>query len=110
LESPRVRATAAPAVLDLGDEALPELGALERPEELLRRPPYFVVVRYNGNDHVDVQSSHQGTLMLLESYLTKWVRHSTTQANRVSRTSRLVSWKDVLPRLCPVLRGSARAE
>lgn len=67
----------------LVDEALPELSALERPEALLNRPPYRLVVRQEGTGRVDIQGSHQGSLVLLEAYLKKWVRHSTTLHTRV---------------------------
>lgn len=68
----------------LQDEALPELAALERPDALMSRPPYRLVVKQDGTARVDVHGSHQGSLMLLESYLKRWVRHSTTLHTKVS--------------------------
>jgi hypothetical protein len=67
-----------------GDDILPDIATLERPEELTKRPPYWLVVRQEGKGMVVVQSSHQGSLSVLEGYLKKWVRHSADLVNRVS--------------------------
>jgi hypothetical protein len=68
-------------------DVLPDVSVLERPEELTRRPPYYMVVRQVGNGRIEVQCSHQGSLLLLEGYLKKWARHSTDFTNRVSCSS-----------------------
>ena len=67
-----------------GDDPLPDIAAIERPEELCARPPYRLIVRQEGSRMVEVQGSHQGSLKVLEGYLKHWVRHSADFTNRVS--------------------------
>ncbi|KAH8804602.1 hypothetical protein F5884DRAFT_796634 [Xylogone sp. PMI_703] len=67
---------------DLEPEALPDLATIARPEELLSRPPYRLIVRQQVSSIVEVQGSHQESLMLLEKYLKRWVRHSVTLVNK----------------------------
>ncbi|RFU26759.1 hypothetical protein B7463_g9579, partial [Scytalidium lignicola] len=62
--------------INLDPEPLPDLALIARPEELLSRPPYRLIVRQQGYGKVEVQASHQESLMLLEKYLKRWVRHS----------------------------------
>jgi hypothetical protein len=73
-------------------DVLPDIGTLERPEELTRRPPYWMVVKQLGAGKVQVQCSHQGSLLVLEGYLKKWARHSTDFTNRVSLSSPFLSF------------------
>jgi hypothetical protein len=70
-------------------DVLPEVSALERPEELTRWPPYWMVVKQFRCGLIEVQCSHQGSLLLLEGYLKKWARHSTDFTARVSSFSLL---------------------
>jgi hypothetical protein len=72
-----------------GDDFLPEIGTLERPEELTQRPPYRLVVRQEGRQRVLVEASHMGTLKVLEGYLGRWVRGNVDYVNRVSVCSLL---------------------
>ena len=68
----------------LADEPLPEISTLERPEELMIRPPYRLLVRQESKMRIEVQGSHQGSLRVLEGYLRRWVRTSVDFVNRVS--------------------------
>jgi hypothetical protein len=65
-----------------GDDFLPEIGTLERPEEMTQRPPYRLVVRQEGRQRVVVEASHMGTLKVLEGYLGRWVRGNVDYVNR----------------------------
>ncbi len=65
-------------------DILPEIATLERPEELTKRPPYWLVVRQQGRAMVEVQCSHQGSLVVMEGYLKRWIRHAADLVTRVS--------------------------
>jgi len=65
-----------------GDDFLPDISTLERPEELTQRPPYRLIVRQEGRQRVVVESSHMGTLKVLEGYLGRWVRGNVDFVNR----------------------------
>jgi hypothetical protein len=66
-----------------GEDFLPDIGTLERPEELTQRAPYRLVVRQEGRQRVLVECSHMGTLKVLEGYLGRWVRGNVDFVNRV---------------------------
>ncbi|ORY60917.1 uncharacterized protein BCR38DRAFT_349091 [Pseudomassariella vexata] len=53
---------------------LPSCSTLARPDELLLKPPYHLVVYSRGGTLVEVQSSHSPSLRLLAEYLKKWCR------------------------------------
>lgn len=76
----------------LEDDFLPEIGVLERPEELTQRPPYRLVVRQEGRSRVVVEGSHMGSLRVLEGYLGRWVRHNVDFVDRVSRLFTMHFW------------------
>jgi hypothetical protein len=60
-----------PAPLD----SLPNLNTIDRPEELTKRPPYYLYVRSSVDDrHIVVHGSHQASLELLAEYLKRWVK------------------------------------
>lgn len=67
-----------------GEDFLPEIATLERPEELVQRAPYRLIVRQEGRARVVVEGSHMGTLKVLEGYLGRWVRGNVDFVNRVS--------------------------
>jgi hypothetical protein len=72
-----------PAV-DIGEDALPDLATIPRPEELLKKPPYWLVVRQEGRVRVVVQGSHTPSLSCLEAYLKRWCRGDVGIVDRVS--------------------------
>lgn len=63
---------------------IPEISTLPRPEELTKRPPYWLVVKQEGLGKVVVQGSHTASLTCLEEYLKRWRRGAADRANRVS--------------------------
>jgi hypothetical protein len=65
-------------------ESLPEVSTIDRPEELIKKPPYWLIVRQEGRDRVVIEGSHGPSLSVLEEYLKKWCRGDTNRADRVS--------------------------
>lgn len=72
-----------PAV-DIGEDVLPDLATIPRPEELLKKPPYWLVVRQEGRARVVIQGSHTPSLACLEAYLKRWCRGDVGIVDRVS--------------------------
>jgi hypothetical protein len=67
--------------------SLPDLGMLARPDELLMKPPYHMVVYNKGNSLVEVQASHSPSLQLMAEYLKKWSRLNHQDVRTVSALS-----------------------
>jgi hypothetical protein len=65
------------------NDRLPQVGMIDRPEELLQRPPYFLFIR-SMDQKLVVQGSHQPSLELLADYLKKWGKTNQQLHNRVS--------------------------
>ncbi|KAI1188561.1 hypothetical protein F5B17DRAFT_451571 [Nemania serpens] len=68
-------------------DILPTVDTVPRPDDLLQRPPYHLLVHAHGLGHgtggrtcVEVQCSHSPTLQFLAEYLRKWARtnHNNT--------------------------------
>jgi hypothetical protein len=72
--------------VDNEPDLLPELATIQRPEELTRKPPYWIVVRQEGRTRVVIQGSHAPSLGCLDEYLRRWCRGEVGRVNRV-RTS-----------------------
>ena len=68
----------------MGEDFLPEVSTIQRPEELLKRPPYWMVVRQESRTRVTVNGSHAGSLGVLEAYLKRWCRGEVGLVDRVS--------------------------
>jgi hypothetical protein len=66
------------------DDPIPEISTLPRPEELTKRPPYWLLVKQESPTKVVVQGSHTPSLACLEGYLKRWCRGEASRANRVS--------------------------
>jgi hypothetical protein len=93
-------ATGQPAVVDpapphptafavLEFDRLPDCSTLARPDDLLLKPPYHLVVYDRGTALVEVHGSHSPSLQLLSEYLKKWCRvnHQDTRNVSFHRTS-----------------------
>ena len=65
------------------NDRLPQVSMIDRPEEFLMRPPYFLIVRATDRK-VILQGSHQPSLELLADYLKKWAKTNRQFANQVS--------------------------
>ncbi|KAK6854587.1 hypothetical protein PG995_009680 [Apiospora arundinis] len=55
-------------------DILPDIGSLARPDDLLLKPPYHLVVYDRGSTEVEVHGSHSPSLQFLSEYLKKWCR------------------------------------
>lgn len=89
LESPKVVPTAKGksgiAVKDdEGEDPIPEVSTLPRPEELTKRPPYWMVINQEGPMKVVIEASHAPSLACLDAYLRRWCRGEVSRVNRVS--------------------------
>jgi hypothetical protein len=73
-----------PGKVDNEPDLLPELATIQRPEELTRRPPYWIVVRQEGRTRVVIQGSHAPSLGCLDEYLRRWCRGEVGRVDRVS--------------------------
>lgn len=67
-----------------GSESLPDISTIARPEELTKRPPYWLIVRQESRTWVVVDGSHGPSMILLEGYLKKWCRGNVNRTERVS--------------------------
>lgn len=70
--------------IEEGDDPLPTVASIQRPEELMKKPPYWLVVRQEGRQKVVVQGSHAPSLLCLDEYLRRWCRGDVNRADRVS--------------------------
>jgi len=70
--------------VDSVPDMIPELARIPRPEELTRRPPYWILVRQEGRQRVVVQGSHAPSLACLDEYLKRWCRGEVGRSDRVS--------------------------
>lgn len=64
-------------------DRLPDLALIPRPEELLKRPPYWLLVRQDVDDRVVVQGSHAPSLECMEANLKRWCRGNPHRVDRV---------------------------
>lgn len=62
---------------------LPSAASLPRPDELLLRPPYHLVV-HAGQKDVEIHGSHSPSLKLLADYLRRWCRVNHHDSRAVS--------------------------
>jgi hypothetical protein len=67
-----------------GEDRMPEISAIPRPEELVKQPPYWMVVSQGGRTRVTVEASHAPSLICLEEYLKRWCRGDVNRVDRVS--------------------------
>ncbi|KAI3328660.1 hypothetical protein F4824DRAFT_405785 [Ustulina deusta] len=70
--------TQQPAAFDL----IPDVEIIPRPEDLLLRPPYHLIMRNFNSSSTEVQCSHSPTLQFLSEYLKKWARTNYNNTNR----------------------------
>jgi len=70
--------------IDTGADQLPTISSIPRPEELTKRPPYWLVVSQDTRQRITVQASHAPSLACLDEYLTRWCRGNTNRVDRVS--------------------------
>ena len=81
----------ASGTVDTEPDLLPELATIPRPEELTRKPPYWMVVRQEGRTRVVIQGSHAPSLVCLDEYLRRWCRGEVGRVDRVSSCASQIS-------------------
>lgn len=94
------RATGKPAVVEKlsaapppshprGADILPNVSMLPRPDELLLKPPYHLILQDRGHNEIEVQCSHGPSLQVLADYFKRWCRvnHQDTRNVRPSPPS-----------------------
>ncbi|KAE9376474.1 hypothetical protein N431DRAFT_542103 [Stipitochalara longipes BDJ] len=70
------------AKMDSLPDVIPELARIPRPEELTRKPPYWILVRQEGRQRVVIQGSHAPSLACLDEYLKRWCRGEVGRSDR----------------------------
>jgi hypothetical protein len=65
-------------------DSLPDIATIERPEELIKKPPYWLIVRQERRNLILIEGSHGPSLSVLEAYLKKWCRGEVGRVDRVS--------------------------
>ncbi|KAL8345353.1 hypothetical protein RB601_005407 [Gaeumannomyces tritici] len=63
-------------------EFMPNADTLPRPDELLLRPPYHLIVHAKGLTEVEVQCSHSPSLSFIADYLKRWSRANHNMTNK----------------------------
>ncbi|KAH7308545.1 hypothetical protein B0I35DRAFT_453806 [Stachybotrys elegans] len=76
-DAPRTQPASPPTV-----QYLPSVDTMARPDDLLRKPPYYLLVSAQGAQNIEVQCSHSPTLEVMHAYLKKWVRTNNNDTTR----------------------------
>lgn len=61
---------------------LPDVASLPRPDELLQRVPYYMIVRTMG-ERIDIECTHSPSLNVLAAYLQRWCRTNHNLSTKV---------------------------
>lgn len=64
-------------------EFLPDPDALPKPDALLRKTPYHMLIHVYGSNYIEIQCSHNPTLEVLAKYLKKWVKTDHNKTTKV---------------------------
>jgi hypothetical protein len=79
---------------DEGEDLMPEISTIPRPEELLRKAPYWMVVKQMSPTLVIINGSHTPSLACLDEYLRRWCRGEVNRVNRVCTPSSTFFYTD----------------
>ncbi|KIW02700.1 uncharacterized protein PV09_06138 [Verruconis gallopava] len=64
-------------------DVLPNVNMLERPEELMKRPPYHLILTHvQYGKSISIQCSHQPSLQLISDYFSKWTKRNHNQTTK----------------------------
>jgi hypothetical protein len=88
-EKPMRPTTGSPATGPPRADNFPDLLSLPRPDELLSRPPYHLIVWGYDGQKVEVQSSHSMSLKLIADYLRRSCRVNHNDTRKVSFHSQI---------------------
>lgn len=78
----------APAHQPAAVEFLPDPEAIPKPDALLRRTPYHMIILVYGASHIEIQCSHNPTLEVMAKYFKKWVKTDHNKTTKVSHNVR----------------------
>jgi hypothetical protein len=68
-------------------DSLPDINSIERPEDLMKKPPYHLIVQHSSySKEITVQCSHQASLDLMSEYFKRWVKRNHNQTNKVCKS------------------------
>ncbi|OBR16028.1 hypothetical protein CH63R_01208 [Colletotrichum higginsianum IMI 349063] len=62
---------------------MPRADALPRPDDLLLKPPYHLMIYSRGAHEIEIQCSHTATLKFLADYFKRWRRTNHQVASKV---------------------------
>ena len=62
---------------------IPDVKSTPKPDDLLLKPPYYLIVYANNREKVEVECSHSPTLQFLADYLKKWVKINQQDRRKV---------------------------
>lgn len=69
-------------------DSLPDINMIERPEDLMKKPPYHLIVNHSSySKEIYVQCSHQPSLELMSEYFKRWVKRNHNQTTKVRTPS-----------------------
>ncbi|KAI0197017.1 hypothetical protein F4808DRAFT_439198 [Astrocystis sublimbata] len=63
-------------------DVIPNVETLARPDDLLLKPPYHLIMHSHGETTISVQCSHSPTLQFIANYLKKWSRTNHNNTTR----------------------------
>jgi hypothetical protein len=75
---------------------MPDVRTLGRPDELLLKPPYYLVLYASRRKEVEVECSHSPTLQFLSDYLKKWVKANHNDPDKVRNHSAIQIFSHLL--------------
>lgn len=64
-------------------DALPDVNTIERPEDLMLKPPYHMIIHPSSTKNMSLECSHQPSLELLAEYLKRWSKRNYNNVNHV---------------------------
>ncbi|KAF2179114.1 hypothetical protein K469DRAFT_695019 [Zopfia rhizophila CBS 207.26] len=71
-----------PALVKASLHVLPDISTLERPEYLMLKPPYHLIITHSTyQKEIIVQCSHPPTLKVIEGYFKRWTKLDTNTVN-----------------------------
>lgn len=79
----RAMRAVAPAAAIAQFDMIPDVSTISRPDDLLLKPPYHLIVKAHSQSSIEVECSHSPTLQFLSDYLQKWCRTNHNRTDTV---------------------------